>query len=77
MPDIQEPAWRNKNKIGNIMARVTQHAEGTIEMTSTQLKAAEIFLRKTVPDLNRTELAGDKNNPLQFEQIRREIVDAK
>lgn len=55
MPDIQEPKWRCKNKAGNLMARVHKHAKGEIEMTNSQLKAAEIYLRKTIPDLSRVD----------------------
>lgn len=56
--DSVEPAWRDKCKIGALMSRINKHANGELEMTSTQLKAAEIFLRKTVPDLARTEHTG-------------------
>lgn len=52
MPDIHTPAWRDKNKIGNLMNRIEKHANGQVEMTSSQLKAAEIFLKKTLPDLS-------------------------
>lgn len=75
MPDIQHPAWRDKNKIGNLMARIEKHANGEVEMTNTQLKAAEIFLRKTLPDLNKTVLQGDPNKPLAIQQIERRVVD--
>ena len=34
-----------------ILRRVQAHALGTLEMTVTQLRAAEILLRKTLPDL--------------------------
>lgn len=64
MPDIQTPTYRNKNKIGNLMSRIEKHANGEIEMTSTQLKAAEIFLRKTLPDLNKTTIEGGEK-PIQ------------
>jgi hypothetical protein len=52
MPDIQTPAWRDKNRISNIIKRLEKHANGEIEMTATQIRAAEIYLRKCVPDLS-------------------------
>lgn len=58
MANPREPAWNDKVKTGNLMARVLKHANGEIEMTATQLKAADLFLRKTVPDLSRSELTG-------------------
>lgn len=69
MADIETPKWRDKTKIGALMHRVRSHAEGTIEMTSTQLKAAELFLRKTVPDLNRTELTGKNGGPVKTQEV--------
>lgn len=56
--DGEEPTWRDKNRIGALMSRVLRHANGELEMTTTQLKAADIYLRKTVPDLARTEHTG-------------------
>lgn len=64
MADIATPEWRDKNKIGNLMARLKKHADGEIEMTSTQLKAAEIFLRKTLPDLS--SVAGSVDHTHNF-----------
>lgn len=77
MADIEEPRWRNKMKIGNLMSRVERHAKGEIEMTASQLKAADLFLRKTLPDLSRTMLQGDVNAPIVIQRIQREIVDPK
>lgn len=62
---LKEPAWRDKCKAGNLMCRVLKHANGEVEMTSSQLKAAEIYLRKTVPDLSRTELTGKDGKEIE------------
>lgn len=66
MANIETPTWRDKHKIGKLMSRIEQHANGEADMTSTQLKAAEIFLRKTLPDLNKTELSGDQEKPVKL-----------
>lgn len=58
MANVEDPAWRDKVKIGNLMARVLKHANGEVEMTATQLKAADLFLKKTLPDLQRTMVEG-------------------
>lgn len=50
--------WREKIKIGVIIDRMMKHVDGEIDMSNTQLKAAEILLRKVAPDLARTELTG-------------------
>lgn len=67
MANIETPTWRDKHKIGQLMSRIERHANGEVEMTGTQLKAAEIFLRKTLPDLNKTELSGDQDKPLKLD----------
>ena len=69
MADIETPRWRCKEKIGNIVNRLIQHANGEIEMTSTQLKAAELYLRKTLPDLNKTMHADANGNKLSFSEL--------
>lgn len=39
---------------------------GELEMSSASLKAAEIVLRKTIPDLARTEHTGQDNGPIKM-----------
>ncbi len=41
-----------------IIGRLQKHVEGKCQMTSTQVKAADILLRKRLPDLTKTELTG-------------------
>ena len=45
----------------------SDHALGEVEMTATQINAAKIVLGKIIPDLARTEVAGDPNNPLEVD----------
>jgi len=40
---------------------------GELEMSSASLKAAEIVLRKTIPDLARTEHIGEDSGPIKLE----------
>jgi hypothetical protein len=42
-----------------LIKRVYGHAIGEVEMTQTQLRAAEILLKKTLPDLQSIEHTGD------------------
>lgn len=58
MADKPEAAWKCKVKAGNLMSRIHKHAKGEIEMTASQLRAAEIFLKKVVPDLKSIEMTG-------------------
>lgn len=41
------------------MSRLQRHAEGEIEMTPSQIQAATLFLKKTLPDLQSIQHSGD------------------
>lgn len=58
--------WRERIKSGVILTRLEQAALGEIEMSPSALKAAEIVLRKTLPDLARTEVTGDEGGPQEL-----------
>jgi hypothetical protein len=60
-------AWREKIKTGNILTRMNKHTlneDGDI-MTPSQVKAAEILLRKVLPDLKAVEMTGEGGGPIQ------------
>jgi hypothetical protein len=50
--------WRERIRVAGILQRLERAAMGEGDVTPTQLKAAEIVLRKTLPDLARTEVTG-------------------
>jgi len=50
---------RTRIKVGNIINRLQKHVDGEIDMSATQLRAAEILLRKTLPDLTSVEHSGE------------------
>ena len=59
----QRGAWtptkvRERIQTGVLIDRLENHAVGNIEMTQTQLKAAEILLKKALPDLQSVALTG-------------------
>jgi hypothetical protein len=41
-----------------LLEKLHRHAVGKEEMSSTQIRAAEILLKKCIPDLRQTELTG-------------------
>jgi hypothetical protein len=57
--------WKAKIQAGVILDRLVKHVNGEIEMTNSQIKAADILLKKTVPDLARTEVTGKDGEPQQ------------
>ena len=44
---------------------LTKHVKGEREMTPTQVRSAEILLKKSVPDLSSIELTGQDGGPVE------------
>lgn len=61
---------REKIKTTQLINRLQNHAFGEVEMAATQIKATEILLRKSVPDLQsvNAEISGPDGAPL-VEQV--------
>lgn len=55
--------WRAKIQASQLMNRLAAHVEGVVDLSPTQVRAAEILLKKTVPDLARTEVTGPEGGP--------------
>lgn len=49
---------RAKIQTSQLINRLTDHALGDLKLEPTQVRAIEILLRKTLPDLTATELSG-------------------
>ena len=48
-----------KIRVGQIINHLRQHMLGKKEMSQTQVRAAEILLKKALPDLKQTEVLGE------------------
>lgn len=60
---------------GFIFNRCVQHAKGEVEMTATQLKAADIVLSKTMPSLaNVEQTIMNDSDALSMEQIQAQMI---
>lgn len=59
----------------NVLQNHALNADGE-ELSASRLKAIEILLRKSVPDLQSIQLTGDEDNPL-IHKIELEIVKPK
>lgn len=51
-----QDGWRKKIQASQIINRLFSHIQGELELSPTQIKAAEIILRKIEPDLNKTDV---------------------
>lgn len=56
---------REKIRAGVLIDRVQKHAMGEVEMTATQLAAANTLLDRSVPKLSQIQHVGDENNPVR------------
>ena len=59
----KQEIWRNSIATTQILKRVNKHVLNELEipMTSSQLKAADMLLKKTMPDLKSIEAVVDAN----------------
>lgn len=56
---------RTKIQTSQLINRLTNHAFGELELSNTQLRAIEILLKKSLPDLSQVELTGADGGPVQ------------
>lgn len=66
---------RERIEGAKLLNKLADHAEGLCEMSSTQIKAAEILLRKVVPDLKAVEHSGTITT--RYETLTDEELNAK
>lgn len=63
---------RDKIRTSQLLNRLHDHVFGkgsgkslkAVDVNQTQMKAIEILLRKSLPDLSAVTLSGDKDNPV-------------
>lgn len=63
---IMSTAHRVKIQKSNIISALIGHAEGTRDMSSTQVTAALGLLKKCLPDLSAIELSGKDGGPIDI-----------
>lgn len=55
---------RDKIKTSQLINRLMKHANGEVEMTNTQVRAAEVLLKKVLPDLGTIQHTGEDGGPI-------------
>jgi len=55
---------RTKIQATQLINRLTKHALGEVDMSSTQVQAIRILLDKSLPNLAAVEHSGDAENPV-------------
>jgi hypothetical protein len=63
---------RKKIQATQLIKRLTSHALGELEkpMDPSQVRAAEILLKKTIPDLSNVEMTGEGGGPLSVNIVK-------
>lgn len=65
---------RDKIQASQLINRLEDHALNGAELSATQIKAIEILLRKSIPDLSAVQVSGDADAPLAH-KIEMVIID--
>lgn len=66
MNKLHQDDVRRKIQVSQLINVLTKHAIGeTEELSQSRIKAIEILLRKSLPDLSSVELTGEGGGPLQ------------
>lgn len=60
---------RQKIQASNLIHRLQQHIDGNVELTSTQIKAIEILLDRSVAKLQTIQMTGENGGPVQIEIV--------
>ena len=66
---------RDKIRATALVKRLQQHVFGEVEMTPSQIKAAETLLKKILPDLQSVEMVADIEAAIS--EVRKTVVDPK
>lgn len=57
---------RAKIQTSQLLNRLNDHVFDNVEISQTQMKAIEILLRKTLPDLAAVTISGDPDSPVKM-----------
>jgi hypothetical protein len=63
---LHDEKTRAKIQTSQLLNRLHNHVFESVEVSSTQMKAIEILLRKTLPDLSAVTIGGDDNSPVKM-----------
>lgn len=62
---LHDDRTKERIRASQLLNRLTQCANGEIEMTPAQIQAAKIVIAKIVPDLKSVEVSGNPDRPVQ------------
>ena len=68
---------RRKIQSSQLINRLSDHANGKVDMSPTQVRAAEILLKKSIPDLTQVQGSEPDGSHKVTQKIEMVIVDAQ
>lgn len=74
MRKLHQDDVRAKIQTSQLVNRLENHALGKVDLSQTQIKAIEVLIRKTLPDLSAVTLQGDEDNPIAIKEIVQRVV---
>jgi hypothetical protein len=78
MGKLHQDDVRKKIQAGQLIKVLQDHAlTGDGEFSMSRMKAIEILLRKSMPDLQSVAITGENGGPVEIVEIRRVVIDPK
>ena len=68
---------RDKIRTSQLINRLRDHALGKVELTNTQVRAIEVLLKKSLPDLSAVEMTGEGGGPIELLERTLKFVEPK
>ncbi len=65
MRKMHQDDVRAKIQASLLINRLSDHAMGRLELSPTQVRAIEVLLKKTLPDLSAVQLSGEGGGPME------------
>ena len=73
----QQEVVKDHIQTTQLIKRLQDHALGIVEMSATQVRAAESLIKKRLPDLAAVQHSGDSDNPLFPDSVNVNVVRPK
>ncbi len=74
MRTLHQDDVRAKIQTSQLINRLEKHALGELDLSATQIKAIEVLIRKTLPDLTAVTMAGPDGGAIEITAIERRVI---
>jgi len=71
-----DATWRENIKTAHILEKLSNHIFGMVTMENSQIKAAEILLKKTIPDVQQIQIDVSGGVTVEVLQVARHEPDS-